>query len=219
VKFYEGWKEETSDKYVFVSEYCPEGSLEQEYWKRYEDGKGESYPEGDIMIIAYCILQGLEFLHKMNFTHRLLHMSNIVYAEGRFPKISDYCSLRHILIDPGKLTPTEKVIYLPNEIKFKKKKEELAQNVGSFDIYSLGVILYQLCFMEDTVLQKEKDILEKLKSKSYREGLLMNIGKMIQQDEALRPTAQDLLSFCSKVRNGFIREKTVVHPNFCFDSH
>ena len=75
--------DEYDDQIVIVSEYSPDGSLEQ------------SLKENGVMDISRAIyitidiLSGLEFLHSRNIIHRDLKPANIL-LQGETPRLSDF---------------------------------------------------------------------------------------------------------------------------------
>ncbi|MEJ7577577.1 MAG: serine/threonine-protein kinase [Pyrinomonadaceae bacterium] len=82
--------DEYDGQVVIVSEYAPDGSLEQ--WLR-EKGK---MPVEKAIEMTIKILDGLEFLHSRNIIHRDLKPANIL-LQGNTPRLADFGISRALL--------------------------------------------------------------------------------------------------------------------------
>ena len=117
---------------VIVSEYVPDGSLEQ--WLRRHGGRAPSMEAAIEMIDG--ILAGLEYLHSISIIHRDLKPANIL-MHGNTPRLADFghsrvlASTMHSSVIAG--TPA----YMAPEAFDAVRNEQT-------DVWSIGVLLYQM---------------------------------------------------------------------------
>ncbi|MDX2042917.1 MAG: bifunctional serine/threonine-protein kinase/formylglycine-generating enzyme family protein [Acidobacteriota bacterium] len=117
---------------VIVSEYVPDGSLEQ--WLKRNGGRAPSIESAIEM--ARGILDGLEHLHSKNIIHRDIKPANIL-MHGTTPRLADFghsrvlASTMHSSIVAG--TPA---YMAPEAFDAVRDKQT--------DLWSVGVLLYQL---------------------------------------------------------------------------
>jgi len=165
---------------VLITEYCPNRSLQQ----LYQDKKQKAnFTEEEFLKIAQGILKALTFLHKHEFVHRDLSMDNILFNEHNEPLISDFGTLRHLSKKTTKYGFVGKERYMPEEVRlsvdnpYPNKTDE-----QKFDIFSLGVIFYELCTMEYDYLAIKKKKWEKLNKVSFNHPIMAEIPKMLNDD-------------------------------------
>jgi len=116
---------------VIVSEYAPEGSLEQLLKKN--DG---SLPLSQAVELTVGILKGLEFLHSRKIIHRDLKPGNIL-LQGDTPRLADFGISRAMRTTSVSANIAGTPKYMAPEA-FDGKR-----NVQT-DIWSVGVLLYQM---------------------------------------------------------------------------
>ena len=110
------------------------------------------------------ILEGLSYLHKMNIIHRDIKPSNIMFDKNGIVKIGDFgMSIKYE--DDNSLQ--KKIVKTENEYgSYNYLAPETIENkeysVYS-DIYSLGIILFELLSTFDTYMEKQ-DKINKLKN-------------------------------------------------------
>ena len=138
VQFY-GWFE--SLEYVFLAmQYCPHGDLQRHLDKK--------LPETEVRDIAQQLLEGLQNLHALGWTHRDLKPQNILVF-GPSPrwwvKIGDFGGSKRFL-DGQSLQNT--VVgtwdYMAPEIRGLIDIEPNDTVITAVDVWSLGCILFQL---------------------------------------------------------------------------
>jgi serine/threonine protein kinase len=115
---------------VFVSEYAPDGSLEQLLRQT------GALPIKKAVELAMGILDGLAFLHSRHIIHRDLKPSNIL-LQGNTPRLADFGISRAMRTGSTRTKSVGTPRYMAPEAF---DGERNAQT----DIWSVGVILYQL---------------------------------------------------------------------------
>jgi serine/threonine protein kinase len=119
------------EQYI-VMEYVDGGTLE-----RHGDAQ-DLLPIDRVVEIVFKCTRALEFAHKMGITHRDLKPANILYSGETDVKVSDFGAA---LIASGDVTQVS-AIGSPAYMSPEQVKEHALDH--RTDIYSLGVVLYQL---------------------------------------------------------------------------
>src|SRR5215210_273724 len=123
--------DEYDGQIVIVSEYAPDGSLEDLLKKN-----GGSLPMKQAIEMAIGILSGLEFLHFRKIIHRDIKPANIL-LQGETPRLADFGISRVMRTNSMSANLTGTPYYMAPEA-FDRKR-----NVQT-DIWSVGVVLYQM---------------------------------------------------------------------------
>lgn len=136
----EGWFRDEKRKSLFiVLEYCDSGDLNGMIEMR--KNKSRPFEERQVWFIFKQLCEGLIHLHENGIIHRDLKALNIMCAKGgRLFKIGDLGVSRQVSEDTVMLntfygTP----LYLSPELVENKPYNEKT------DIWSLGIILYEIC--------------------------------------------------------------------------
>jgi len=119
------------EQYI-VMEYVDGGTLE-----RHGDAQ-DLLPIDRVVEIVFKCTRALEFAHKMGITHRDLKPANILYTGETDVKVSDFGAA---LIASGDITQVS-AIGSPAYMSPEQVKEHALDH--RTDIYSLGVVMYQL---------------------------------------------------------------------------
>jgi eukaryotic-like serine/threonine-protein kinase len=119
------------EQYI-VMEYVDGGTLE-----RHGDAQ-DLLPIDRVVEIIFKCTRALEFAHKMGITHRDLKPANILYTGETDVKVSDFGAA---LIASGDITQVS-AIGSPAYMSPEQVKEHALNH--QTDIYSLGVVMYQL---------------------------------------------------------------------------
>jgi CHASE2 domain-containing sensor protein len=98
-------------------------------------------PLAEIINLGIACAEALDYAHEQKVVHRDIKPSNIMYdRENQMPKITDFGIAR--ITDASK-TRTGTVLGTPN---YMSPEQCMGQKVdGRSDLFSLGVVLYQLC--------------------------------------------------------------------------
>ncbi|GMR21279.1 MAG: hypothetical protein BMS9Abin36_1879 [Gammaproteobacteria bacterium] len=109
--------------FIIVMEYLPGGSL--------KDRLARGWPWKEALQIMVPVCEGLAIAHKNNLTHGNLRPSNILFTESGEAKLTDFCLDEH---------------YKDSEKQQNWYAIKNEARTPATDIYSLGVILYQMLF-------------------------------------------------------------------------
>lgn len=123
--------DEYNGQVVIVSEYAPDGSLEQ--WLR-QNGKMSVQQAVEITI---QILDGLEFLHSRKIIHRDLKPANIL-LQGKTPRLADFGISRAL-----RTTMASQSQHISGTFAYMSPEALDGKRSVQTDVWSVGVNLYQ----------------------------------------------------------------------------
>jgi len=122
--------DEYDDQIVIVSEFAPDGSLEDLLKK---EGK---LPVKQALEMATGIAQGLKFLHSRRIIHRDIKPANIL-LQGDTPRLTDFGLSRLWLGNSMSMEVSGTPFYMAPEAFNRKRNEQT-------DVWSFGVVLYEM---------------------------------------------------------------------------
>ena len=122
--------DEYDDQIVIVSEFAPDGSLEDLL------EKGDALPLKQTIEIAVGIAQGLKFLHARRIIHRDIKPANIL-LQGDLPRLTDFGLSRLWLGNSMSAQVSGTPFYMAPEAFNRKRNEQT-------DVWSFGVVLYEM---------------------------------------------------------------------------
>lgn len=122
--------DEYDKQIVIVSEYAPDGSLE-DYLQ-----KNGAIPVKQAVEMAIGIAQGLEFLHSRRIIHRDIKPANVL-LQGNTPRLTDFGMSRLWLGNSMSMQVNGTPYYMAPEAFNRKRNEQT-------DIWSFGVLLYEM---------------------------------------------------------------------------
>jgi len=122
--------DEYDGQVVIVSEYAPDGSLEELLQKQ------DILPTKRAIELTIGILSGLEFLHNKKIIHRDIKPANIL-LQGETPRLADFGISRVIKASSLSVNVSGTPHYMAPEAFDRKRTAQT-------DIWSVGVILYQM---------------------------------------------------------------------------
>lgn len=122
--------DEYDDQIVIVSEFAPEGSLEDLL------EKDERLPFKKVIEIATGIARGLQFLHSRRIIHRDIKPANIL-LQGDIPRLTDFGLSRLWLGNSQSQQVSGTPFYMAPEAFNRKRNEQT-------DGWSFGVVLYEM---------------------------------------------------------------------------
>lgn len=168
-------------------------------------------PEDSVLKMLSDIIDGLFELERLNYSHLALKPGNILKVNQKY-KISDFG-----IIELLSLEEPENIIYLTDPAYAAPElfTDDMMPDVMS-DIYSLGVILYQLLSGDNPFIAKNKKLSMykqiHLKPVSllefnipYSMELLILVQKMLEKSPKLRPQLEDIknsVDFLLKNKDG-----------------
>ena len=189
---------------ILIMEYAEGGDLDKKIKSQIIVG----YPFKEEKIISWFLelCEVIKYLHKNHILHRDLKPLNIFLTIDNHIKLGDF-GISKILISTNDLTtaPVGTLIYMSPEVI----KEE--QYSYSCDIWSLGIILFELCLLKNPLIEQktikeyilygdfENLINEKNIRKDYSEKTCDLIKKILVKNPNERPTIDKIIQECKDI--------------------
>ena len=198
VKFYGSYLFE--QEAVLIMEYIDGGDLrgkieEEKLWRRKIDEK-------TIVTWLKEIASALKYCHEeKNIVHRDIKPDNILLTKDNHVKLADF-GIAKMLSKKVKVTQTRigDTDYISPEIEAEEPY------TYSADIWSLGVLIYELCLLEHpqkkyrlNKMQYLSGQIPKLEDKDYSEELSDLIAKMLSVEPTERPTTDEIIKLCESI--------------------
>ena len=148
------------------------------------------------------ICKGVKYCHERTIIHRDLKPENIFLTKDNHVKIGDFGISKML----GKLKTTNTAIGTSN---YMSPEAYYGKNYTfSTDIWSLGILLYELCLLEHPMdkyhLKLKTEYLEgkipKLNDKKYSQKLSDLIEKMLNVDPTKRPTIDEIIKESEEIK-------------------
>ena len=157
INFYVAGEFKRNELYCIITEYAQYGNLKQFQQKIREKKKNLSEPL--ICFITYQILNGLKYCHLCKIVHFDLKPQNIIIDNYLNIKIIDFSiSLDYSKIKSSQIRLPLKgtSLYISPEVI--KSEKIYIKDLNKIDLYSLGIILYNLAFNSFPFSLEFKDI-------------------------------------------------------------
>ncbi|XP_065208677.1 uncharacterized protein LOC135837363 [Planococcus citri] len=169
------------------------------------DGDKELHKNLDrILRLITHIVKGLAYIHDKGIIHRDLKPENILIDGDDFAKIGDFglATWNHALTD-GKASHTGKVatpLYDAPELGTVCSGSSNAHYNEKVDMYSLGIIIYEMCCPRFETAMERKEVLSDLRNNPIHipqfelpKGLSKLIRELLDHDSKGRPSAAEIL--------------------------
>ena len=197
VKFYGSYLFE--GEAVLIMEYVEGGQLrdkmeEEKLWRRKIDEK-------TIVTWLKEIASALKYCHEKNIAHRDLKPENILLTKDNHVKLADF-GVAKMFSKKVKVTQTKvtDLDYISPEMEAEEPY------TYSTDIWSLGVIIYELCLLKHpqdkyrlNKMQFLSGEIPKLEDKDYSQKLSDLIAKMLSVEPTERPTTDEIIKICESI--------------------
>ena len=121
----------------FELEYVAGGSLDHLL-------EGNPWPARRAAELIHALAGGVAQAHGLNIIHRDLKPGNILVTLAGVPKITDFGLAKSIQLGDSGLTATESILGTPTYMSPEQAEGKNKEVGPAADIYSLGVILYEL---------------------------------------------------------------------------
>jgi serine/threonine protein kinase len=204
IKIYSFNCDKTKEKAVLIMEYADGGDLNRAISEaKFLNGK--KLDEFQIISWFEELCKGVKYCHKNNIIHRDLKPENIFLTKDNHVKIGDF-GVSKIL---GRVKVTNTVHGSSDHISPEAYYGK--DYTFSTDIWSLGILLYELCLLENPMdkyhLKFKAEYLEgkfpKLKDneKKYTENMSDLIEKMLNVEPDKRPSLDEIIKECEVIKN------------------
>ncbi|ARF12201.1 serine/threonine protein kinase [Klosneuvirus KNV1] len=212
IRYYSTWIESTNDKSVYEDVYDSSSDFSS------NSNEIVAYPsDPDFMVIMYIqmelcqmdlkefisqhiltkkeantimlnILNGIQYIHSKNIVHCDLTLKNILIDHNNNIKITDFGLARELNDQDHHIDPHAygTQLYMAPELLNHGKISTKT------DIYSLGIIYFELITNFKTDMERSRMIL-KLKRGELKDDNLMIISQMIQPDDKLRQSIEEII--------------------------
>lgn len=181
------------DFFCIVTEYCEGGDLDIILHSYKESGK--ELDKSTLLNWFVQLLLAVQYIHKRNVLHRDLKAKNI-FLKNNMIKIGDFGISRILQGNLDKATTfTGTPYYMAPEVLNQDGYDSKS------DIWSLGVILYQMCHLEQAFVGKSlPDVIFKITkgdmpelSPKFGDGLKNIYDSMLCRDPVKRTSSTDIL--------------------------
>ena len=190
------------DNYQYiVMEYIEGGDLSNIIEKQKKSG--EKFDEFIIIKWILEISKALKYCNEKNVIHRDIKPNNILIDQNNSAKLADF-GVSRILERKSEVAST----YAGTEIFMAPEVLQRKKYSFSCDIWSLGIVLFELCFLNhplrlipsDQMTNYLRGKFPKLKDKKYSEEISDLIEKMLNPDPDKRIKIDELIQECEKIK-------------------
>ena len=197
ISFKEVFKDVKLDYFYIVMEYANDGDLSKKIKFQKSKNYGEKYfSEEKILQYFYQICRGLQYIHSKNIIHRDIKSQNIFLMKNGKIKIGDFGIAKALTNTKNNATT---IIGTPYYFSPEIINGE-SYNYKT-DIWSLGVVLYELCclklpFESNNIAQLSIKIMkgnyEPIPNR-YSKNMSNLLKRMLNIDQKLRPSITEVL--------------------------
>ena len=213
IKFKEIIKDKKNDYYHIIMEYADDGDLNQKI-----KNKKTFFQEDIILYYFIQICLGLKYIHEHKIIHRDLKTQNIFITKKNEIKLGDFGIAKNL---KKTLDKAHTIIGTPYYFS-----PELINNEPydyKTDIWSLGIVLYELCclklpFQGNNIAQLSMKILKGSYNplpNIYSNDIKVLVKKMLNVNKNKRPSIFDILNYRiikEKIEAKF--KKSILEKNF-----
>ncbi|CAI2364864.1 unnamed protein product [Moneuplotes crassus] len=199
VDYYDSFLDEVDkgERLNIVLEYCENGDLHSLLAKR-----TQYLPEQEIWSFFIQITLGVHHLHSQDIIHRDMKSLNIFLSEGNKVKIGDLGSASDNSQDNGKDQVSTPYYFSPELCRGEKYTDKC-------DIWALGCILYEMCYLKrpfegnefdelkDRILHEQFEPIPDFYSKELR----TLSAQLLNKNATKRPSAEDLIIMDNFIAN------------------
>ena len=197
ISFKDVFKDTKLEYFYIVMEYANDGDLSKKIKAQKQKAFGEKYfSEEKILQYFYQICRGLQYIHSKNIIHRDIKSQNIFLMKNGKLKIGDFGIAKALTNSKNNASTVIGTPYYfsPEIINGEPYNYKT-------DIWSLGVVLYEMCclklpFESDNIAQLSIKIMkgkyDPIPNK-YSKNLANLIKDMLNLDQKLRPNITEVM--------------------------
>ncbi|CAI2367102.1 unnamed protein product [Moneuplotes crassus] len=197
-KFADSLRKEVHEYFKIEMEYAPLGSLKDEIRRRNYQAEPRYFTEKEIMNYFVQIAKAVREIHNSNIIHRDLKPDNIFMFDNGIVKVGDFGESAELeTSDQTRNTLCGTPCYMAPEVFLREHSFES-------DIWSLGVILYELCtlkvpFNSASCLEVERKVIHENDlapvTPMYSENLQHLLLNLLEKIPSQRPTIDEIFQF------------------------
>ena len=197
ISFKEVFKDTKLDYFYIVMEYANDGDLSKKIKTQNQKNYGEKYfSEEKILQYFYQICRGLQYIHSKNIIHRDIKSQNIFLMKNGKIKIGDFGIAKALTNTKNNATTIIGTPYYFSPEIINGEPYDYKT-----DIWSLGVVLYEMCclklpFEANNIAQLSIKIMKgnfaPIPSK-YSKNMSDLIKRMLNIDKKLRPDISEVM--------------------------
>ena len=145
VRYEDAWRDERDEHFYILMEYCESGDLEDHIRRQVKEMEGCHFSEKKIVNWFGQICAALKHCHDRNVLHRDIKAGNIFMTKDRKQvKLGDFGAARILELDTyGGVRAAKTVIGTVSHMA--PEMWDRSGYTQAMDIWSLGVVLYQMC--------------------------------------------------------------------------
>ncbi len=172
---------QVENSYVLVMEYASNGTLHQYLEEKRE--KQETIPLADALRITLDVSSGLSAVHKKKFVHRDIKPKNILFSDEWRAKITDF-GLAQMRGGPSNRSQLSQPMSHPGTPEYMSPEQRIITNylTPASDVYSVGLILYEMLFGEHLSLRETPTLIIKKNIREFaqRNRLPRNFSRKLE---------------------------------------
>ena len=198
ISFKDVFKDTKLDYFYIVMEYADDGDLSKKI-KQQQKKKIEKYfPEEKILKYFYQICKGINYIHSKNVIHRDIKSQNIFLMKNGNVKIGDFGIAKSL-----SKTKSNAMTIIGTPYYFSPEIINGEPYNYKTDIWSLGVVLYEMCnlklpFDSNNIAQLSMKILrgnfEPIPFK-YSKDMHNLVKKMLNVEQNKRPDIKEIMQY------------------------
>ena len=212
VKYYKNFKED-NDKFLYIIiEFAENGDL-SEFINTYK-AFNNRIPEEILWNIFFQCMDALSYIHSKKIIHRDIKPGNIFMDNNMFIKIGDFGTsaikferndYNDNLFSNLSNTQIEKMKYGGTCVissNYYAHDVLLGDYDFKIDVYSMGVVFYELVFLQTPGKKSYQEIINKLSNNNYYSKDLLDIIKpMLEPDKEKRASSSEIFQAIEKIYN------------------
>lgn len=194
IKFIQFFLDKPKNRAYIIMEFAAEGDLSKKIREQRESGL--YFKESIIIRWFFELCNAVKCCHDYNIIHRDIKPANIFLTEDNHIKLGDFGVSKILNSKTSKAQSLQGTpLYMSPEVSNKENYS------FSCDIWSLGVILYELCTLNSPmVLFLNKFDINNIFTDNYSTNIKKLIQKMLKNNPNERPNINEVLEYIKQIK-------------------